>query len=178
MKKQLFLLIGFLLATTPLFAQETVEKPSLVGIWQYCSPTANPFIKDSQTDELSLDTTVLRGNLTFKILGHSGDFSNMFLSSDFSQINACVNAYGTYEIVADSLYIEHITRSYSDPVYNGKKNRMPYHFFGNNYCVFSYTSPKNGGKAVEIWRRILGGIPAKTSQPQTEPKSPNPAKVN
>jgi hypothetical protein len=152
MKKCIPLLIGFvcILATFPLSAQEYSETPSLAGVWQFCIPVANTIINNQETGESSLDTTKLKGSLIFKILGKSGDFINLVLAPG----SPYITAYGTYDIVSTDMYVEHVQQSYTDPVYNGEGNTLSYHFFGNNYCLLSYTSPKTGGKAQEFWKRV------------------------
>ncbi|GHV27187.1 hypothetical protein FACS1894176_08850 [Bacteroidia bacterium] len=168
MKTKLFLLlmsIG-LLATASLLAQETSNNSSLTGVWQFCMPLEKAVNINPLTEEISLDSTKLMPGPVFKILGPSGDFVTLSLSPRGSHITA----YGTYTIVSTDNYVEHITQSYTDPVYNNGDNSLSYQLVGNNYCVISYPSPKMAGKtAQEVWKRVTGFNPAEFIKTQAKP---------
>jgi hypothetical protein len=124
------------------------EKKTFILTDWFCLRIVNTFAF------LNLDTTRLIRTPIYKILGTGGDFTNLFFNPESPRIVAC----GTYSIESTSVYVEHV-KQHNNPIYNNKDNKLSYYFWKNNYCVLTYKTPDTGQKAVEVYKRVPGGIP-------------------
>jgi len=172
MKKNILLFILACIPSLMVWSQiETKEEKEihdLIGVWQLCQLMQNP--------EDANNFKIVRIPF-FKILQKEGNFMNLFLSQEKSNITG----YGTFEIISENSYTETIDKSYTNPSDNNRINKLTYELDNKNQFLFikyflidSYSGKM--GESRELWVRVEAGNPfikndAPTEQPLEESKN-------
>lgn len=123
-------------------AGEAARSDSLVGIWQQMSTRKVKGLKQVGYE------------LFFKILNADGTFCNV---SILSNGQAVYSQRGTYEVLDDEYYIEHIEYS---PIarFNETSNRLRYSFQrGGKRMVLLWYNPSVDCWVPELWQRVGDG---------------------
>lgn len=140
-----FLLALSLCLPSALSAQEQA-KASLVGVWQRLET-----VKDDGGTTRTIKLPV------WKVYDSNGTFSSFLIANKEAD---CIKAMeGTYSLVNDSVYDEHITGSVTSPELVGTTNPMSYKFVSPDLLQVSYhlSGAKQG--VSEGWVRIKLEMP-------------------
>lgn len=58
-------------------------------------------------------------------------------------------------MVSDSVYVEHIDRSITDPGITGRDNKIYFRMQGDDFVVLKYKIPGNKNWGTEYWVRVI-----------------------
>ncbi|MCD8165171.1 MAG: DUF4488 domain-containing protein [Bacteroides sp.] len=152
MKKQQLLLFvtALLFGVTHVSAQNLFgsNQSGLRGIWQMCFYLA---------ESPDVPGNIKPGN-TFKILTDDNRIVNFTVIPNKGSI---ITGYGSYEIVDDKTYVEHIERNIHLPMLDGRENVMLYELVDNDQLMkvkFLIEKDENGNEINswynETWKKI------------------------
>ncbi len=155
MKRLLMTLAAFMMvASTMWTTAQNIGFPKndanpLVGIWQMCFYV-------SETPNSKGD---LRSGHSFKILTNEGQMINLVNRPPHESI---ILGFGTWEVVSDSAFVEHITKTLDNPVLNNSDNLIEYSLSedGNLLSLKFYIEKDEKGNVIdcwfhETWRRVV-----------------------
>lgn len=121
----------------------------LVGIWQMCFYV-------SETPESKGE---LRSGHSFKILTKEGQMINLVNRPTQESI---ILGFGTWEVVSERAFVEHITKTLDNPVLNNSDNVLEYSLSedGNTLSLKFYIEKDVNGNVIdcwfhETWRRVV-----------------------
>jgi hypothetical protein len=138
--RTIFLFIAALLTINQgAAAQEKTDEPSLAGIWRMYISTGNA----DNDAKLALSPTGFH-----KIFHEDGKFTNLAVFNNAS----LVTAYGTYDVLSSSQYVEHIEMS-PNPGFIGADNVLDFVFRDADCLTLSFDQP-NGPRIKEMWYRV------------------------
>ncbi|MDR1715816.1 MAG: DUF4488 domain-containing protein [Prevotella sp.] len=140
-KLLLFLFIALQTLNQGIASQEKTEEPSLAGIWRLHVPIGKA---GDDTTKPKLAPTGLH-----KLIYENGKFTNLAVTSTAT----CITAYGTYDILSSSQYVEHIEKSFYS-AYTGTDNVIAFEFRDADCLILSFSSPDEPGIIREIWCRV------------------------
>lgn len=136
--------------------KKTPVIPEVVGIWQLCATVYDniPTVAPYETERLP----------QYKIVSADGTFTNMILSR-----NTYITVYGTYCMPELGTYIEHVEKSYTNPLHNDYENTMECELINGKYMKLSYPTMENSDGVIvneevsELWVRVPCGNPFETA---------------
>lgn len=112
----------------------------LAGVWQMCY-----YISETEDGNGRL----IPGN-SFKILTQSGDMYNLVSIPTKGSI---ILGYGTYKVVSERAFVEHITKTLDNPVLNGTDNVLEYNL-SNDHKILTlkfYIEKDDKGNTIDTW---------------------------
>lgn len=142
MKRFITLMMSVLVGMS-LFAKEPkdMSKYKLCGIWQNC------YIS------IEKNKPVVHFTPYMKALNSDGKFVNMGLETGS---RCCfIATMGEWSMVSDSVYVEHIDRSITDPGITGRDNKIYFRMQGDDFVVLKYKIPGNKNWGTEYWVRVI-----------------------
>lgn len=112
----------------------------LAGVWQMCY-----YISETEDGNGRL----ISGN-SFKILTEDGDMYNLVSIPTKGSI---ILGYGTYKIVSERAFVEHITKTLDNPVLNGTDNVLEYNLSsdGKILTLKFYIEKDDKGNTIDTW---------------------------
>ncbi len=120
--------------------QKKKSQTPLAGVWQMCY-----YISGTEDGSGRL----ISGN-SFKILTEKGDMYNLVSIPTKGSI---ILGYGTYKVVSDRAYVEHITKTLDNPVLNGSDNVLEYNLSedGKILTLKFYIEKDDKGNTIDTW---------------------------
>ena len=138
MMKKLSLILLALFAPLCIWAQAQPEPNQLTGIWQYV-----------QTDNAGQNVQRFP---VWKVMENDYTFQTFILANP--EAYSVVTNQGTYHVLSDSVFVEHITGSITDKNLIGKDNRISYVFEGTDTLHVTYRLPGAQTDGQECWVRV------------------------
>lgn len=139
--------------------QFLAESNSLVGLWQRMQSTE---ITDEETGET---LTLLTPKPRFKCIMPDGTYYLLNCKVDANgNVTSAIDHYGTYELIGDTLQLEHINVCSSQPRLSGVTSHVRYSLPDVNTLTMYYNFGLEGGLeegsnewVPETWRRVSMG---------------------
>lgn len=122
---------------------QDMSKYKLCGIWQNCYIS----VEDNKP--------VVHFTPYMKALNSDGKFVNMGLATGG---RCCfITTMGEWSVSSDSdsVYVEHINRSITEPGITGRDNKIHFHMQGDDFVVLKYKIPGNQQWGTEYWVRVI-----------------------
>lgn len=146
MKKIFPLLAAFILCLPTTLRAQDKANASLVGVWQRLET-----VKDDGGTTRTIKLPV------WKVYDSNGAFSSFLIVNKEAD---CIKAMeGTYNLVNDSVYDEHIAGSITSPELVGATNPMTYKFVSPDLLIVSYRLSEAKQEVSESWVRIKLEMP-------------------
>lgn len=155
MKRFIMTFVALVVATTSMWTSaQNIGFPKdeanpLVGIWQMCFYV-------SETPESKGE---LRSGHSYKILTKEGQMINLV---NIPTQGSIILGFGTWEVVSERAFVEHITKTLDNPVLNNSDNVLEYSLSedGNLLELKFYIEKDENGNVIdcwfhETWRRIV-----------------------
>lgn len=116
------------------------DKKSLAGIWQMCY-----YISETEDGNGRL----ISGN-SYKVLTEDG---NMYNLVSIPTKGSIILGYGTYKVVSERAYVEHIVKTLDNPVLNGSNNVLEYNLSndGQILTLKFYIEKDDKGNTIDTW---------------------------
>lgn len=143
--KRLFTLFVMVLAwgTMAWASSDKEANRHFVGVWQQ--------VQTSHADGHLMLLPV------WKVMQADGTFCTFLIANQNGQ--SIITNQGSYTVTNDSIVVEHITGSITDPALVGKGNRLTYHFNGRDKVHVSYRMPEASRAGHEDWVRVKLEMP-------------------
>ena len=145
--KRLFPLLAMMSVTIGLMGSTLADSKEsvkhLVGVWQQ--------VQKSKTDGHIMLLPV------WKVMQSDGTFCTFLIANQSGQ--SIITNQGRYTMTNDSVVVEHITGSITDPELVGKGNHLTYHFKGKDEVRVSYRISEASREVHENWIRVKLEMP-------------------
>lgn len=143
--KRLLLLLS-MMAPLGIMASSHTEKDNahkFIGVWQQ--------VQTSKSDGHAMLLPV------WKVMQSDGTFCTFLIANESGQ--SIITNQGRYTVSNDSIVVEHITGSITDPALVGKDNNLTYHFKTHDKLHVSYHMPEASRAGHEDWIRVKLEMP-------------------
>lgn len=150
MKHAVFFVLAvaaYVLQPVQLFAQS--KKVSPHGVWQLSIPS-------SRGDEATVNFIPV-----WKIYYPDGQFAVMAWKSE--KESAYITNHGTYTLEGDSVIVENVAYSSTNPQITGQQNRISTEYIGNDCMLAKLYVQSTGARWEELWKRMTQGEPSNPS---------------
>lgn len=114
-----------------------------LGVWQQ--------VQTSQSDGHVMLLPV------WKVMQSDGSFCTFLIANQNGQ--SIITNQGRFEVKNDSILVESVLGSITDPELVGKNNMLTYHFKGNDSVHVSYRMPGASREGHEDWVRVKLEMP-------------------
>lgn len=132
-----------LLATAGSMSAENKYGERFEGVWQqvqYTKPDAAPIRLP-----------------VWKVMQTDGSFCTFLIANQSGK--SIITNEGTYKVTSDSMVVEHVTGSITDPTLVGKNNRITYQFKDKDEVNVTYRMPGASRDGHETWVRVKLEMP-------------------
>lgn len=136
--KILSILLFTLCFSANVCAENAPKAKKLVGVWQQ--------VQKSPADGHTMRLPV------WKVMQADGSFCTFLIANPQGQ--SIITNEGSFKVENDSVFIEHITGSVTDPGLIGKDNHLTFKFEGNDKISVSYNAQGAMRAGNETWIRV------------------------